>query len=126
MFHPSVGLPPTQMSIFIFLPPLLLPLWNTGLISQFHNNFTDGRTPWTSDQLVARPLPKQRTTETQNKHMHIPNIHALCGIRTHDPGFRASEGSTCLRLAFLKLWSADHKLSLRCALVVLQKRQKKK
>jgi hypothetical protein len=30
--------------------------------------------------------------------MHIQNIHALCGIRTHDPGFRVSEDSTCLRL----------------------------
>jgi hypothetical protein len=38
---------------------------------QFHNNFyTVGRTPWTSDQLVARPLPKQRTTQTQNKRIH--------------------------------------------------------
>jgi hypothetical protein len=25
------------------------------------------------------------------------NIHALCGIRTQDPGFQASEDSTCLR-----------------------------
>jgi hypothetical protein len=33
----------------------------------------------------------------QNKHIHIPNIHAMCGIRIHDPGFRASEDSTCLR-----------------------------
>jgi hypothetical protein len=33
----------------------------------------------------------------QNKHIHIPNINALCGIRTHDPGFRASEDSICLR-----------------------------
>jgi hypothetical protein len=24
----------------------------------------------------------------QNKHIHIPNIHALCGILTHDPGYR--------------------------------------
>jgi hypothetical protein len=59
--------------------------------------FTDGRTPWTSDQLVARLLPKHRTTKKQNKHIHIPNIHALSGIRTHDPGFRASEDSTCIR-----------------------------
>jgi hypothetical protein len=59
--------------------------------------FTDGRTPWTSDQLVTRPLPKHRATKTQNKHIHIPHIHALCRIRTHDPGFRASEDSTCLR-----------------------------
>jgi hypothetical protein len=30
--------------------------------------FTDGRTPWTGDQLVARPLPKQRKTHTHIKH----------------------------------------------------------
>jgi hypothetical protein len=34
-------------------------------------SFTDGRTPWTCDQLVARPLPKHRTTQTQkNIHTH--------------------------------------------------------
>jgi hypothetical protein len=33
--------------------------------------------------------------KTQNKHIHIPNIHTLSGIRTHDLGFRASEDSTC-------------------------------
>jgi hypothetical protein len=33
------------------------------------NHFTDGRTPWTSDQPVARPLSKHRTTQTQiNAH----------------------------------------------------------
>jgi hypothetical protein len=26
-----------------------------------------GRTPWTGDQPVARPLPTHRTTQTQNK-----------------------------------------------------------
>jgi hypothetical protein len=59
--------------------------------------FTDGRAPWASDQPVARPLPKRRTTQTQNKRIHTPNIHALSGIRTHDPSFRASEDSSCLR-----------------------------
>jgi hypothetical protein len=35
---------------------------------QFHNLFyRDGRTPWTSNQPVAMPLPKLRTTQTQNK-----------------------------------------------------------
>jgi hypothetical protein len=33
----------------------------------------------------------------QNKHIDIPNTHALCGITTHDPGFRESEDSICLR-----------------------------
>jgi hypothetical protein len=72
---------------------LQLP-WALASDFQFHDYFTDGRTPWTSDQLVERPLPKYRTTQTQNKHIHISNIHALCRIRTHDPGFRANEGST--------------------------------
>jgi hypothetical protein len=58
---------------------------------QFYDYFTDGRTAWTSDQPVTRPLPKHRTTQTQNKHIHMPNIHAFCGIRTHNPGFRESE-----------------------------------
>jgi hypothetical protein len=57
----------------------------------------EGRTLWRSDQLVARTLSKHGTTQTQNKHIHIPNIHALSEIRTHDPGFRASEDGTCLR-----------------------------
>jgi hypothetical protein len=30
--------------------------------------YTVGRTPWTGDQPVARPLPTHRTTQTQNKH----------------------------------------------------------
>jgi hypothetical protein len=29
---------------------------------------TVGKTPWTEDQSVARPLPIRRTTRTQNKH----------------------------------------------------------
>jgi hypothetical protein len=36
-------------------------------------------------------------TQTENKHIHIRNIHALCGLRTQDPGFPASEDSACLR-----------------------------
>jgi hypothetical protein len=60
-------------------------------------SFTDGRTSWTSGRPVARPLLKHRTTQTQNKRIHTLNIHVLIEIRTHDPGFRASEDSTCLR-----------------------------
>jgi hypothetical protein len=37
------------------------------------------------------------TTQTQNKHIHILNIHVLYGIRTHDPGFQVSEDSSCHR-----------------------------
>jgi hypothetical protein len=84
------------MSLF-FSPLALQPPWALASDFSVSWSFSDGRTPWTGDQLVARPLPKHRTTQTQNKHIHLLNIHDLCGIRTHDPGFRASEYSTCLR-----------------------------
>jgi hypothetical protein len=40
---------------------------------------------------VISSSPKHRKTQKQNKHVHKSNIHALCGIRTNDPDFRASE-----------------------------------
>jgi hypothetical protein len=46
------------------------------------------------DQLVTRPLYLYTNTE---KHTQTLNMHALSWIRTHDPGFRASENSACLR-----------------------------
>jgi hypothetical protein len=70
------------------------PLW--ALVDfQSLDLFTIGRTPWMSDQLVARPVPKHRTAQTQNEH--IPNIHALSGIPTHDHSVRAREDTSCLR-----------------------------
>jgi hypothetical protein len=63
-------------------PPLALqPPWALASSFSFMIIFTDGRTPWASDQLVGRPLPKHRTTLTQNKHIHTPNIHTLSGIK---------------------------------------------
>jgi hypothetical protein len=59
-FHPVV-------SIFLIA---LQPLWALASF-QFPDLFTIGWTPWTSEQLVARLLPKHRTAQTQNKHMHI-------------------------------------------------------
>jgi hypothetical protein len=41
--------------------------------SFFFDLYTIGRTPLTSDRPVARPLPKYRTTHTQNKtRAHTP------------------------------------------------------
>jgi hypothetical protein len=81
-----------------FFSLALQPPWALSSSFSFMIIFTDGRTPWTSDQLVARPLPKHRRAQTQNKHIHTPNIHALSGIRTHDASVRASEDNSCLRL----------------------------
>jgi hypothetical protein len=83
--------------LLIFFSLALQPPWALASNFQFYDHFTDGKTPWASDQLVAKPLPKHRTTQTQNKHIHIPNIHALCGILTHNHGFWASKDSICLR-----------------------------
>jgi hypothetical protein len=44
----------------------LRPLW-TLVAFQFPNLYIFFRTPWTGDQLVARPLPTHGTTQTRNK-----------------------------------------------------------
>jgi hypothetical protein len=46
------------------------------------------------DQPVARALPKRRKTQTHNKS----HIHVSSGNRTHDPGVRAGEDGSCVRL----------------------------
>jgi hypothetical protein len=46
--------------IFDFFSLALSPLWALTSGFQLHEHFTDGRTPWTGDQLVSRPLPKHR------------------------------------------------------------------
>jgi hypothetical protein len=50
-------------------------------------------THWTGDQPVAKQLPTHGTKQTQNKHT---DIHALSGIRTHDPSIAAGEEGSCL------------------------------
>jgi hypothetical protein len=45
----------------------LLPFVGPWPLFSFLIFYTDGRTPWTGDQPVARPLPTRRTTQTQNK-----------------------------------------------------------
>jgi hypothetical protein len=73
-----------------------LPPWNF----LFHLGFLDLRqsvgTPWAGDQLVAKPVPVHKHRKT-HIYTQTLNIYALSGIRAHDPGFRASEDSACLR-----------------------------
>jgi hypothetical protein len=42
-------------------------LLDLGRLFSFLILYTVGRTPWTADQPIARPLPTQRTTKKQNK-----------------------------------------------------------
>jgi hypothetical protein len=85
--------------VLMLLSFSLYSLWlynplDLGLFSSFLILYTVGRTPWTGDQLVARPLPTRRTTQTQNKRR---DIHASSGIRTHVPSVRAAEDGSCFR-----------------------------
>jgi hypothetical protein len=58
-------------------------------IFQFLNLYTVGRTPWTGDQSVARPLPTHRTTQTQNKHIQtsMPRV----GLEPMTPVFQRAK-----------------------------------
>jgi hypothetical protein len=71
---------PIYLSIYlsIYLPtylPIYLstylrlysPLLDLGRFFSFLIFYGDSRTSWTGDQPVARPLPRHRTTQTQNK-----------------------------------------------------------
>jgi hypothetical protein len=74
-------------------------LWrySPNLNSPFHFGLLDLRY---SVALLGRVISSSQDhcTQTQkNAHTQTLNIHALSGIRTHDPGFRASEDSACLR-----------------------------
>jgi hypothetical protein len=56
---------------------------------QFLNLYAVGRTPWTGDQPVAKPLPTHRTTQTQNKRTHtsMPQV----GFEPTIPVFELTE-----------------------------------
>jgi hypothetical protein len=45
-------------------------LVDLGLFFSFLILYTDGRTAWTGDQPIARPLPTHRTTQTQNRRTY--------------------------------------------------------
>jgi hypothetical protein len=55
---------------------LYSPLLGLGLYFSFLLLYTFGRTRWTGDQPVSRPLPIHRTTQTQNKHTQT----SLCQV----------------------------------------------
>jgi hypothetical protein len=83
--HDCVSSLETEQDIYI---SLYSPLLDLGRFLSFLILYTAARTPWTGDQAVARPLPTQRTTKSQNKRTEI---HGLSGIGTPDPSVRAGE-----------------------------------
>jgi hypothetical protein len=65
---------------------------------QFHDHFSQmvGLLGWVISPSQGRYL--HRTTQTQKKLIHTPNIHALSGFQTHNLSIQASENSSCLGL----------------------------
>jgi hypothetical protein len=63
----------TKLSIYLSIhPPTYLPIYSsTALVDlgrfKIFSPHTAGRTPWTGDQPVGRPLPAYRTKQIQNK-----------------------------------------------------------
>jgi hypothetical protein len=92
----SSGLRSKANSTFIHSSMALHPSIGPWSLLQFRNLFyTDGRTPWTRD----KPSQGRYLHTGQHKHSINANtdIHALSGIRTHDPSVQACEDSPCLR-----------------------------
>jgi hypothetical protein len=68
LYHPSNFI--ACFPFFFFSLWLCSPL-DLGRFFSFLILYTVGRTPWTADQPVARPLPTHRTTKTQNELTQI-------------------------------------------------------
>jgi hypothetical protein len=88
---------PAPLHIFLFLvaPTLEHSASVKHFVSlQFLTPKTVGETPWTGNQPVVRPLPTHKATQTEQTYT---DIHALSGIRIHDPTVQAGEDSSCLR-----------------------------
>jgi hypothetical protein len=77
-----------------FFQWLFQPIQVPGLLfSSVIISLTDGRISSTSDQPVARPLPKYMTTQTQNKRIHThKHTHQTSVLRVGiEPTIPASE-----------------------------------
>jgi hypothetical protein len=80
--------------IIIHSSLLLQPYVGPWPLLQCHNLFyTDGRTPWTSDQPVSRP----RTEQHKRRINAYTVTHNLSGIRTHNSRVRTSEDNSWFR-----------------------------
>jgi hypothetical protein len=66
----------------------------TGIALLFLILCTVGKSPWTGEQPIARPLPALGTTQTEWTHT---DICACSGSRIHGLRIRAGEDISCLR-----------------------------
>jgi hypothetical protein len=64
------------VGLLVFIYGSVVLYWTLAAFCSFLIFYTVGRTPWTEDKPVARPLPTHRTTETQNKRTQtsVPQV----------------------------------------------------
>jgi hypothetical protein len=84
----------SRYSLFLMALPAHSGPWP---FNQFRNHFsqTVGLLRWEISPSQGRYLNTGQ--HKHNKRIHIPNIRALTGIRTHDSSIRASEDGSYLR-----------------------------
>jgi hypothetical protein len=75
----------------------------------FFNLNTVGRTSWTGDQPFARPLPTQRTTQTQNKRIQtsMSRVGFEPTIPASEDGWFLRPRGLCIRPQILFEWSNE-------------------
>jgi hypothetical protein len=92
----------SELIIYFFLLPRCSHTWELAPALEHRAEFLQFLNQEQSVGLLGRVISSSqglyRYTNTE-KHTHTQtlNIHALSEIRTHGPGFRASEGSVRLR-----------------------------
>jgi hypothetical protein len=78
-----------SLSLSLSLSLRLYSPLDLGSFISFLIPYTVGRTPWTGDQLVARPIPIDRTIQTQNKRTQI-SVHRV-GFEHTIPVFKRAK-----------------------------------
>jgi hypothetical protein len=90
--HNRVNRTNIYLSIYLFICLSVYGstvLVHLGSFFSFLILYTVGRTPWTSDQPVARPLPRHRTTQTQNKRTQT--FMPCVGVEPTIPAFEPAK-----------------------------------
>jgi hypothetical protein len=77
------------LSIYLSIYGSTVLLLDLGRFFSFLIFYTVSRTPWTGDQPVARPLPAQRTIQTQNKRTQTSM--SLVGFEPTIPAFERAK-----------------------------------
>jgi hypothetical protein len=62
---------PTCLPIYLSIYGSTALCWALAAFLVSCSFYTAGRTPWTGDQSIARPLPAHMTAQTQNKRTQI-------------------------------------------------------